>query len=462
MSTSTDRQTLDLPDLRARIQGRVVGPEDSDYDEVRTTMYGDPEARPVVVVRPVGDDDVVQVVTLARETGLPLAVRSGGHSGAGHSSCDGGIVLDLRDLTDIDVDVDARTVWAGTGLTAADLTVATAEHGLAVGFGDTGSVGIGGITLGGGVGYLARKHGLTIDNLLAADVVTADGEVRRVDAESDPELFWAIRGGGGNLGVATRLQFRLHEVDQVLGGILVLPATAETVAGFVALAEAAPDELSTIANVMNCPSMPLVPEEHHGSVVILAMVCWAGDLEAGVVAMAPFRALAEPLADLVRPVPYPEMFPPGDPDYHPTAVSRTMFTSTVDLATAARVVDQLAASDSAMRVVQIRVVGGAVARVPADATAYAHRNSRLMVNVAAFYDGPDDRDDKEAWMTGLASDLHQGDDGAYVNFLGDEGPDRVRAAYPGATWDRLVAAKAAYDPDNLFRRNQNVLPTDAA
>ncbi len=461
MSTSTDRQTLDLPDLKSRIRGRVVGPEDADFDDVRTTMYGDPDARPMVVVRPVDDADVVQVVALARETGLPLAVRSGGHSGAGHSTCDGGIVLDLRDLTAVEIDADGGTVWAGTGLTAGELTVATAERGLAVGFGDTGSVGIGGITLGGGVGYLARKHGLTIDNLLAADVVTADGEVRRVDAESDPELFWAIRGGGGNLGVATRFQFRLADVNQVLGGMLVLPATAETVAGFVAAAEAAPDELTTIANVMNCPPMPFVPEEHHGSIVILAQVCWSGDPESGAAAMAPFRALAEPLADLVRPIPYPEMYPPEDPDYHPTAVSRTMFTSTVDLDTAARIVDQLVASNAPLRVVQIRALGGAVARVPADATAYAHRASRLMVNVAAFYDGADDRPAKEAWVSGLAGDLHQGDDGAYVNFLGDEGADRVRAAYPGATWDRLVAAKAVYDPDNLFRRNQNVLPTTA-
>jgi hypothetical protein len=175
--------------------------------------------------------------------------------------------------------------------------------------------------------------------------------------------------------------------------------------------------------------------------------------------MAPFRALAEPLADLVRPIPYPEMFPPEDPDYHPTAASRTMFTNSVDHDTAARIVDRLTASDAPLRAVQIRALGGAVARVPAVATAYAHRKSRLMVNVAAFYDGPADRDDKEAWVTGLASDLHQGDDGAYVNFLGDEGPDRVRAAYPGATWDRLAAVKAAYDPENLFRLNQNVTPT---
>ena len=172
--------------------------------------------------------------------------------------------------------MDAKTAWAEAGLTAAEFTTAAGAHGLAVGFGDTGSVGLGGITLGGGVGFLARKHGLTIDSLLAADVVTADGEVLRVDEQSHPDLFWAIRGGGGNYGVATRFQFRLHPVDRVVGGMLILPATAATVAGFLAAAEAAPEELTTIANVMNCPPMPFVPEEHHGSLVIFAFMCWAG------------------------------------------------------------------------------------------------------------------------------------------------------------------------------------------
>ena len=203
-------------------------------------------------------------------------------------------------------------------MTAGEFTVEAAKHGLAVGFGDTGSVGLGGLVTGGGVGYLARKHGLTIDNLLAADVVTADGQVRRVDADTEPELFWAIRGGGGNFGVVTRFQFRLAELPQVVGGMLVLPATAETVAGFLAAAEEAPDELSTIANVMNCPPMPFVDESVHGSLVIMAVLCWAGDVEAGPGAMAPFVGLAEPLADMVRPMPYPEMYPPEDPDYHPT------------------------------------------------------------------------------------------------------------------------------------------------
>jgi FAD/FMN-containing dehydrogenase len=288
--------------------------------------------------------------------------------------------------------------------------------------------------------------------------VTADGEVLRVDEHSHPDLFWAIRGGGGNYGVATRFQFRLHEVGEVVGGMLVLPATAETVAGCIAVSEAAPDDLTTIVNVMSCPPLPFVPPEHHGSIVILALVCWAGDTAAGLEAMAPFLALAEPLANFVAPMPYPQIYPPEDPDYHPTAVSKTMFVDSIGPAEAATIIELLQASDATMRAAQLRVLGGAVSRVPADATAYAHRDARIMVNIAAFYDGPADRESRLAWVNEVTAILHQGNDGAYVNFLQDEGPERIRAAYPGATWDRLAAVKATYDPENVFRRNQNVPP----
>ena len=331
-----------------------------------------------------------------------------------------------------------------------------------MGFGDTGSVGLGGLVTGGGVGYLARKYGLAIDNLIAADVVTADGQVRRVDADTEPELFWAIRGGGGNYGVVTRFQFRLAELPQIVGGMLVLPATPETVAGFLAAAEEAPDELSSIANVMNCPPMPFVDESVHGSVVIMAVLCWAGDVEAGRAAMAPFVGLAEPHANMLRPMPYPELYPPEDPDYHPTAVAKTMFLDGVDVGKAKELLDALESSDATLRVAQLRVLGGAVSRVAPAATAYNHRSSRMMANVAAFYEGPADKEVRTRWVDEVSALLHTGDDGAYVNFLADEGEERVRAAYPGATWERLSAAKATYDPENLFRRNQNVPPSRSA
>ena len=458
LTVSVSTPTFSIDQLRDAVRGRVITPDDADFDAARTIMYQGPDTRPAAIVRVADAADVSTAVSIARETGTELAVRCGGHSAAGHSSTDGGIVIDLRDLDSLDLDVAGRTAWAGGGLTAGAYTAKAAEHGLATGFGDTDSVGLGGLTTGGGVGYLVRKHGLTIDNLLAAEVVTADGQVRIVDADNEPDLFWAIRGGGGNFGVVTRFRYRLRELDGVVGGMLILPATADTVAGFIAAAEAAPDEVSTIANVMSCPPMPFVPEQYHGTIVILGMLAYAGDEEAGGQALAPFRALAEPLADMVKAIPYPEMFPPEDPDYHPTAVSKTMFIDHVDREVAKAIVDYLESSDASMRVAQLRVLGGAAARVPADATAYAHRASRIMVNVAAFYDGEDDKPRREAWVAEFSAALQQGDAGAYVNFVGDEGEARVRAAYPGKTWDRLTEIKGRYDPDNVFRRNQNIPP----
>jgi FAD/FMN-containing dehydrogenase len=385
-------------------------------------------------------------------------VRCGGHSGAGHSTTDGGIVIDLRDLKRLEIDPESRTAWADAGLTAAEVTAAAAEHNLAIGFGDTGSVGIGGITLGGGVGYLVRKHGLTIDNLLAAEIVTAGGEVLVVDADHDPDLFWALRGGGGNFGVVTRFRYRLAPLGEIVGGMLILPATVDTVAGFIAAAEAAPEELGTIANVMNCPPMPFVPEEFHGQVVIMALMAHGGSVDEGTAAVAPFRALATPIADQLRPIRLPEMYPPEDDSYHPTAVSTTMFIDHVDRGTAATILGQLDASDAPLRAAQLRVLGGAMARVPADATAFAHRSSRIMVNLAAFYEGEADRVHKQAWVDGFAKAVDQGDRAAYVNFINEDGPASVAAAYPPSTLERLARVKARYDPTNLFRRNHNVAP----
>lgn len=452
------RNGASIPELSPDFEGQVITPGDPEYDEARTPFYGGIDRYPALIIRPANATGVAQVVNLARQTGLELAVRSGGHSTAGHSVVEGGIVLDLKNMRALDIDPESRTAWAEAGLTAGEYTTAAAAHGLATGFGDTGSVGIGGITLGGGVGFLVRKHGLTIDDLLAAEIVTADGQLRYVDAETHPDLFWAIRGGGGNFGVVTRFQFRLHPVENVVGGLLILPATPESITAFIAAAAAAPEELSTIVNVMPAPPMPFVPQEHHGRLVIFALLCYTGEVEAGERAVAPFRNLAEPLADLVRPMSYPEMYFPDEEDFHPTAVGRTMFIDTIDHDDAETILQYLQASDAAMRVVQLRVLGGAVARVPVEATAFAHRRSRIMVNLAAFYNGPEERAQREAWVADFASALDQGDAGAYVNFLGDEGEARVRAAYPGSTWERLVAVKTRYDPTNLFRLNQNIPP----
>jgi FAD/FMN-containing dehydrogenase len=444
-----------LSTLTEKIEGRVLTPVDRGYDEARMVFAWHVDARPALIACAGGPGDIARLIAHARETGCELAVRGGGHSPAGHGLCDG-IVIDLSALRSFELDAARRIAWAGAGLTAGEFTVAAGAHGLATSFGDTGSVGIGGITLAGGIGYLVRKHGLTIDSLLAAEIVTADGQLRHVDAETEPDLFWALRGGGGNFGVVTRMKYRLQPVDTILGGLLALPATPEVIAGFVAHAESAPDELSTIANVMLAPALPFLPEALHGRPVVLATMVYAGDVEAGRRAVAPFRALADPAADLLRPMPYPKLYS-GQPGHRLGTLAHTMFVNGVGTPQAETILEGVAASSATAAACEIRVLGGAMARVPAAATAFAHRASRVMINVGAIYDpAVSSRSEHAAWARALAAGVADGDRGAYAGFLADEGEERVRAAYPGGTWERLAAVKAAYDPDNVFRRNQNI------
>lgn len=328
---------------------------------------------------------------------------------------------------------------------------------VASGFGDTASVGIGGLTLGGGIGLLTRKYGMTIDNVLAAEVVTADGGIRQVDADHHPDLFWAIRGGGGNVGVVTKLQLQLVEVDEVYGGWLVLPATAETVAGFVATAAQAPAELTAIAEVMIAPPLPFLPPECHGLPVVLAALCHVGSADDGERAVAPLRALASPIADMVGPMRYRDLLFADELPPHRMAV-RTVFLDGVDLETAAGIVTRLEASTAMMSTVQLRVLGGAMARVPADATAFAHRDRRILAMAGAMYGDPAEAAAHETWVAATIDALADGTTGAYVSFLGEGEEHRTREAYPGPTWDRLRAIKTRYDHTNLFRWNQNVPP----
>jgi FAD/FMN-containing dehydrogenase len=444
--------------LRANLKGQVITPEDPEYDIVRAGISREVVRRPALIARPRDAYDVSAVVSLARETGMELAVRSGGHSLAGFSTTEGGIVLDLGLMKSLEINANERTAWAETGLTAGDYTLATAKYGLATGFGDTASVGLGGLTTGGGIGYLVRKHGLTIDNVLAARIVTADGQIRYVDAQNHPDLFWAIRGGGGNFGVVTHFKYRLHEVDTIVGGMLVLPATASVIAAFAAEAEAAPDELSTIVSIMPAPPLPFIPAEYHGQVVTLAMMVYTGDVDEGLRVLEPFRKLAEPIADMLGPMPYPEIYMPEDPDYHPAAALRSKFIDRIDERTAQAFLDHLQTSDEPMRIAEFRVLGGAMARVPAQATAFAHRASRIMASFIVLYENRAEAARHEAWVVGGLGLLEQGEGAVYVNFVGNEGEGRVRDAYPAATWKRLAAIKAKYDPANLFRRNQNIPP----
>lgn len=446
---------IDITPLRAELTGRIIEPGDGDYEEAKTVFYGGEDRRPAAIARMAHSDDVARVITFAQEAGLELAVRSGGHSVARHSVVEGGIVLDLRDMKDIEIDAESRTAWAETGLTAGEYTTATGSHGLATGFGDTGSVGIGGITLGGGIGYLVRKYGLTIDDLLAAEVVTADGGCLQVDAESHPDLFWAIRGGGGNFGVATRFKFRLHEVDRVYGGMLFMPASPDAIVALVEETVAAPDELSAMVNVMKAPPMPFIPEEYHGRPVVMVLLAHCGEIEDGQEVVNRLRKIATPLQDMARPMSYVEVYPPEEEGFHPVAASRTMFSENVDRDAAVSILEHLEASSAFMAVAHLRALGGAMARVPADATAFAHRDRTLLANVAALYEAPEQREEHEAWVADLSADIG-GAPGAYAGFLGEEDTKRIRQAYPGSTWDRLVEVKRRYDPDNVFRWNHNV------
>ena len=358
----------------------------------------------------------------------------------------------------MEIDADGEAAWVETGATAGKYTLATADRGRVTGLGDAGSVGIGGITLAGGVGFLARKTGLTIDNLLAAEVVTADGRVVQTSDNSEPDLFWAIRGGESNFGVATRLRLRLAEVSDIVGGMLILPASPEVITGFLEAAHEAPEELSTIASVMIAPPLPFLPEAAHGKPVMMGQFAYVGPVDQGEQVIAPFRALADPLADMVRPMLYSELY--AGPEQQARFATGATSSPTRSTRGGEAMLEQLPKSTAPMGAVQLRVLGGALARVPNDVTAFAHRDRGLFVNVAAMYVDAGEKDTHDGWVNGVADSLGRNGAGGYVGFLGEEDEATVRAAYPGATWDRLRALKHRYDPDNLFHLNHNIPPGD--
>ena len=446
--------------LRQRIAGGVITPQDAAYEQARRVFYGSYDRRPAVIVRPADASDIAEVIKLAADTGLELAVRSGGHSPAGHGTTEGGILLDLSSMAALDINAAETTAWAETGLSAGQYSIAAGALGLATPFGDTGSVGIGGLTLGGGIGYLVRKYGLTLDNLLAVDLVTADSSLIRVTDDTDPELFWALRGGGGNFGVATRFQLRLHPVDTIVGGMMILPATAQIITRLIAEAESAPDELSTIANVMLAPpEMPGLPDEYLGQPIVMLLMAYAGDTESGEKVVKPFRSLATPIVDLVKSMSYSEIFQftaGGPPPKEEAAWS--FFIDEVDDDHGEAIIDHLHQASAPIAVAQLRALGGAFARVPVEATAFAHRPRRVIAAVGTVFDDPGELDAQKDWVQRLTAALHRGEPGVYVGFMGEEDEERVHEAYPNGTWNRLAAVKANYDPTNLFRRNQNVPP----
>ncbi len=440
----TDAAAL-LSALAALAPGRVATPGPG-FDPGALVAFDPGPVTPAVVVRPRNAEEVARILPLAADAGLAVAVRGGGHSYAGRSLVDGGLVLDLSGLDSVLVDPDARTARAGGGVTAGRYTTVAAEHGLATGFGDTGSVGVAGLTLGGGIGFLSRRFGMTIDDLLGAEVVTADGRVLTVDDEHELDLFWALRGGGGGFGVATELRFRLREVPSITHGLLFFEPDAGLLAALLARLGDAPDELSSTANVMVTPPLPMFPPELHGRPVIMAMLVHAGDPAEGERLVGAVRDMAPTILERVVQAPYTAVLAPfafkgfG-------VVTATGFSDEFGPDRAARVVD--AVTSGRQVVVNLRPMGGAIARVPADATAFAHRDRRLMVVVSSLAPDQATADLAVPAVDELNAALSDGPSG-YVNFLRAL-PDAAERAYPAATRQRLAAVKAAYDPGELFR-----------
>jgi FAD/FMN-containing dehydrogenase len=452
-----------LNEFAAGLRGNVVRPGDEDYDRERSIWNGAHDRHPAVIAACAGVADVVRTVDLARSEGLPLAVRGGGHSIPGFSTVDGGIVMDLSLMKGIQVDPDRRTATAQAGCTWKDLDAETQQFGLAVTGGLVSSTGIAGFTTGGGIGWLMRKHGLASDNLVGADVVTADGQFCHASADEHPDLFWGLRGGGGNFGVVTSFEFQLHEVGPtVLSGLVFYPAeeAEQVLRGYRAACAAAPDELTTLVNMTTAPPVPFLPESVHGKPIIGVGGCWSGDPDAGEAATAPFRSLGSVVADVFAANPYAgwqqaldPLYPRGMHNYF-----RSAFLRTADEASLRVLQESFASMPNGLTEIHLQHLGGAVGRVPADATAFAVRDQEFIVNIVARTAGADGFDDVVAWARGVTSAL--GPDAAtYVNFTGEPSAALVQASYPPDTHRRLVALKDEYDPTNLFRLNQNIVPT---
>jgi hypothetical protein len=443
--------------------GRLIGPDDAEYDEARSVHNAMIDKRPALIARPATPAEVARVVAFARDNDLLLAIRGGGHNGAGLGTADDGVVIDLSLLKEIEVDPQARTVRVGGGCTWGQVDSATNEHGLATPSGIISTTGVGGLTLGGGIGHLSRKHGLAIDNLLEADVVLASGERVRASVDENPDLFWALRGGGGNFGVVTSFLFRLHEVGTVIGGPTFWPAElgAEVLSAYREFLPTAPRELNGFFAFTVVPPAPPFPEAFHLRNVCGVVWCYIGDEAGAAKAMAPLlEKLPEALLHGVGPMPHSALqgafdglYPPGDQWYW-----RADFVEEIPdeaVAIHARFGAALPTMKSTMHLYPI---DGAVHDVQSDDTAWGYRNATWGSVFAGVDPDPANAELVSRWSIDYFEALHPySAGGGYVNMMMDEGQDRVRAAY-GDNYDRLARIKATYDPENLFRVNQNVRP----
>ncbi|POG53690.1 FAD-binding oxidoreductase [Haloferax marisrubri] len=454
-----------IRDLDARLHGDALGPADGDYRAARTVWNAMVDRYPAVVVRPADTNDVVVAVEFARRHGLSLAVQGGGHNVAGNGVCDGGLLLDCSLLTAVEVDVETRTARVEPGVTVGEFDRATQAHGLATPSGIVSTTGVAGLTLGGGWGWLSRSHGLAIDNLRAVEIVTADGAVRHASDDEHADLFWGLRGGGGNFGVVTAFEFALHEVGPtVLAGVLAYPfeAAGDLLRFHREFTASAPEELCCYASVRTAPSASFVPADIRGERIVTAYLCYAGPIEDGERAIRPLREFREPLVDLVEPRRYTafqglfdDVYPPGYRNYW-----KSQFVGEAGLSDEAieTLVEYANAVTSPYTSIVIEHLGGAISRPDSGASAYPHRDAGYSFNIFTRWADADEDDEHIAWtrafFAAIAPNLS---DGVYVNFLSREGNERVRAAF-GDNYDRLVELKRRYDPENLFRVNQNIAP----
>lgn len=444
--------------FRAKFTGTVITPDDADYETARAVWNGTVTSRPALIARCHNEDDVATAVRLTRDAGLPLAVRGGSHSVAGLSSCDGGVVIDLSAMRDVQVDAERQLAIAQPGAHWGDYDAATAAHGLASTGGLISTTGVAGLTLGGGIGWLQRKYGLACDNLRAARMVTADGDV--IDA--DDALLWGLRGGGGNFGIVTRFEFDVHPVSTIFGGLLLFPfdRAAEVLTAFRGWAVDAPDEASLMASLMTAPPEPFVPPELTGQKVMALVGCWCGDLAAGADAIAALRALG-PAVDLFGPMPYPAL--QGMLDAGAPAGGRYYFRGgyVADLTdeVIAVAVERAAAMTSPMSMLHFHQMGGAVGRIGVETSSFSGRAAGYTYNLIGAWLDPAEDAAQIALVRATTEALAPlSMSSTYVNFAGEAEGDAVRAAYGDDIYDRLARLKRQYDPGNLFHRNQNVRP----
>jgi FAD/FMN-containing dehydrogenase len=450
--------------LGGQFAGELIGRDHPVYEGARRVWNGTVDRRPALIARCHRGEDVVAALRFARDRAMPVAVRGGGHNVAGNAVCDDGVVIDLSAMKAIDVDPERGIARVEPGVLLGELDAATQAFGLATPTGNVSMTGVAGLTLGGGLGWIARLRGAACDNLLAAEVVLADGSRVRASEHENADLLWGLRGGGGNFGVVTSFEYRLHAVgpEVLAGGVLHAFTDAPRLFRFLAefVAEA-PDELSVVASTFRAaPPMP-VPPEFHGELVTVLALCYAGDLTQGERVIAPLRRFGTPLADLVMPMPYTALQSASDASY-PDGQRNYWKSHYVDKITddgIALLMDHAPRMPSAQSSFYFQHLGGAIGRPSQDAAAFGHRDAVFDFTILTVWQDPAEDGENIAWARDFHAAMQPHATGVYVNNLGVEGADRVRAAYAPATYARLVALKDRYDPENVFRLNQNVVPS---